>query len=182
MDELIDILTPEGEPTGKTALKSEAHKNGWFHATVHVWLFTSDKKILLQKRALTKKVFPGLWDISVAGHVASGEKILTSAKREVFEEIGFQLEDEDLIKIGTRIHQISHPNGIQDNEHHHVFIAELKVPIKDLKIQKEEVDAIKLFDLSTLKNTKNLENVLLPRFHDYYCSVYDKIYSVIGLS
>ena len=175
MDELIDILTPEGKPTGKTALKSEAHKNGWFHATVHVWLFTSDEKILLQKRALTKKVFPGLWDISVAGHVAAGEKILASAKREVFEEIGLKLEDKNLIKIGTRIHQIKHKNGIIDNEHHHVFIAELKTSLSALTIQKEEVDAIKLFDLSTLKNTKNLENILLSRFHDYYCTVYDKI-------
>ena len=48
MDELIDILTPEGKSTGKTALKSEAHKNGWFHATAHIWFFTSDEKILLQ--------------------------------------------------------------------------------------------------------------------------------------
>ena len=175
MDELIDILTPDGKSTGKTALKSEAHKNGWFHATVHVWLFTSDKKIVLQKRAMTKKVFPGLWDISVAGHIAAGETILTSAKREVLEEIGLQLEDKDLFKIGTRVHQVSHGNGIQDNEHHHVFIAQLKVPLSKLTIQKEEVDDIKLFDLSTLTNTKNLENILLPRFHDYYVSVYDKI-------
>ena len=178
MDELIDILTPEGKPTGKTALKSEAHKNGWFHATVHIWLFTSDEKILLQKRAATKKVFPGMWDISVAGHIAAGESILTAAKREVLEEIGLELEAKNLIKIGTRIHQISHPNGIQDNEHHHVFIAELKTPIEDLIIQKEEVDDIKLFDLSTLKNTKNLENVLLSKFHDYYVSIYDNIYSL----
>lgn len=179
MDELLDILTPEGQPTGKTALKSEAHKNGWFHATVHIWLFTSDEKILLQKRALTKKVFPGLWDISVAGHIGAGEDVITSAKREVFEEIGLELQERDLIKIGTRIHQVSHANGIQDNEHHHVFIAELKVPLSTLTIQEEEVDAIKLYDLSTLKNTENLENVLLPRFHAYYCSVYDKIINYI---
>ena len=49
MDEFIDILTPDGKPTGKIALKSEAHKNGWFHATVHIWLHTIDEKILLQK-------------------------------------------------------------------------------------------------------------------------------------
>ena len=55
MDELIDILTSEGKATGKSALKSEAHHHGWFHATVHIWLFTADEKILLQKRALTKK-------------------------------------------------------------------------------------------------------------------------------
>ena len=175
MDELIDILTPEGKSTGKTALKSEAHKNGWFHATVHIWLFTSDEKILLQKRALTKKVFPGIWDISVAGHVGAGEKVLTSAKRELFEEIGLQLEDKDLLKIGTRIHQVTHKNGIQDNEHHHVFIAELKIPITELKIQIEEVDDVQLFDLEILKNTEKHENVLLSRFHEYYCSVYNEI-------
>ncbi len=175
MDELIDILTPEGNPTGKTALKSEAHKNGWFHATVHIWLFTKDEKILLQKRALTKKVFPGLWDISVAGHIGAGESILSSAKREVFEEIGLVLEKKELIKIGTRIHKVKHKNGIQDNEHHHVFIAELKEPVTNLKMQVEEVDGIQLFDLAVLKSTKNLENVLLPRFHEYYCMVYQKI-------
>ena len=175
MDEVIDILTPEGKPTGKTALKSEVHKKGWYHATVHIWLFTTSKKILLQKRALTKKIFPGLWDISVAGHIGAGESVLNAAKREVFEEIGLELSEEDLIKIGTRVHQVSHSNGIIDNEHHHVFIAELKKPLSELKIQKEEVAAIQLFDLAILKQTKNLENVLLSRFHEYYTMVYDKI-------
>jgi isopentenyl-diphosphate delta-isomerase len=178
MDELIDILTPEGKSTGKTALKSEAHKNGWFHATAHIWFFTSDEKILLQKRALTKKVFPGIWDISVAGHIGAGEAILEGAKREVFEEIGLILDDKDFIKIGTRIHQVTHENGIQDNEHHHVFIAELKTPISELTMQPEEVAGLELWDLKVLKETKNLENVLLPRFHEYYCSVYNEIIKI----
>jgi isopentenyldiphosphate isomerase len=177
MDELIDILTPEGKSTGKTALKSEAHKKGWFHATAHIWFFTSDEKILLQKRALTKKVFPGIWDISVAGHIGAGEEVLEGAKREVFEEIGLILEDKDFIKIGTRIHQVNHENGIQDNEHHHVFIAELKTPISELTMQPEEVAGLELWDLKVLKETKNLENVLLPRFHKYYVNVYNKIIS-----
>ena len=181
MDELIDILTPEGKSTGKTALKSEAHKNGWFHATAHIWFFTSDKKILLQKRALTKKVFPGIWDISVAGHIGAGEEVLEGAKREVFEEIGLILEDKEFIKIGTRIHQVTHENGIQDNEHHHVFIAELKTPVSELTMQPEEVAGLELWDLKVLKETKNLENVLLPRFHAYYVTVYDKILNELSV-
>ena len=175
MDEYLDIVNDKGEPTGKTALKSEAHKKGWFHATAHIWFFTTDHQILLQKRALTKKVFPGIWDISVAGHIGAGEKILQGAKREILEEIGLELQEKDLIKIGTRIHQVSHSNGIQDNEHHHVFIAELKTSVEKLTLQKEEVADIKLWDLKILKETKNIENVLLPRFHDYYCFVYDQI-------
>lgn len=179
MDELIDILTAEGKVTGKTALKSEAHKNGWFHATVHIWIYTKNEKILLQKRALTKKVFPGLWDISVAGHIGAGESVLDAAIREVQEEINLLLTKKELLKIGTRIHTIRHPNGIQDNEHHHVFIAELKVPLTDLKIQETEVESIQLLDLSILKKTPYLENVLLSQFHDYYCTVYNHIHQQI---
>jgi len=175
MDELIDILDEQGSYTGKICLKSEAHKKGYFHNTVHIWIYTSDKKILLQKRAPTKKVFPNLWDISVAGHIGAGEEIKDAALREIEEEIGFKITKNQLTKIGNRKHQISHPNGIQDNEFHHVFVAELTVGLDDLIIQKEEVAGIDLFPLETLKNTKNIENVLLPRFHDYYCMVYDKI-------
>ncbi len=178
MDELIDIVDSHGNLTGQTCLKSVAHKYGYFHRTVHIWLFTTDEKILLQKRAATKKVFPNLWDISVAGHIAAGEEIEKAAIREVKEEIGLNLLENELIKIGTRKHEVSHSNGIQDNEFHQVFIAKLAVDLKELSIQEEEVAELKLFDLDILKNTKNLENVLLPRFHDYYCFVYDQIYSL----
>lgn len=178
MDELIDILDSEGNFTGVSCLKSEAHKNGYFHATVHIWLYTKEEKILLQKRSPNKKVFPNLWDISVAGHITAGEQILDAALREVYEEIGLKLQRDDLLKIGTRKHQVFHDNGIQDNEIHHVFIAELRTEVKNLTVQAEEVAGLQLFDLSILKNTENLENVLLPRFHKYYCRVYDMIYSV----
>lgn len=175
MDELIDILTSEGAPTGKTALKSEAHKNGWFHATVHVWIYTHEEKILLQKRAMTKKVFPGLWDISVAGHIGAGESILGGAIREVKEELGIEILEKYLTKIGIRIHQVAHPNGIQDNEIHHVFIYELNQPVETLIIQSEEVEEIQLFDLEILNQTGKYENVLLPQFQSYYSKVYKKI-------
>jgi isopentenyl-diphosphate delta-isomerase len=120
-------------------------------------------------------VFPGIWDISVAGHIGAGEEILEGAKREVFEEIGIEIQEKDLIKIGTRVHQVTHENGIQDNEHHHVFIAQLKAPISKLIMQEEEVAGLELWDLKVLKETKNLENVLLPRFHEYYVTVYNEI-------
>ncbi|WP_431006463.1 NUDIX hydrolase [Tenacibaculum sp. TC6] len=175
MDELIDIIDEKGNYTGKTCLKSEAHKYGYFHPTVHVWLYTSDVKILLQKRSLTKKVFPGLWDISVAGHISAGENIIDAALREVKEEINFDIAPEHLFKIGTRKHQVNHPNGIIDNEFHHIFIAELTTPLNNLTLQETEVDEIQLFDLETIKKTKQLENVLLPKYHDYYCFVYDEI-------
>jgi isopentenyldiphosphate isomerase len=175
MDELIDIVDESGNYTGETCLKSEAHKHGYFHPTVHIWIYTSDGKILLQKRALTKKVFPGLWDISVAGHIAAGEKIEIAALREVEEEIGFTIAPENLIKIGTRIHQVNHANGIIDNEFHHVFISELTISVDQLIIQESEVAELKLFELEILKNTSKFKNVLLPEYSDYYESVFNAI-------
>ena len=74
MDKIIDILTVTGKHTGKTCLKSEAHQKGLYHQTMHVWFYTEDRKILLQKRALVKKVFPNHWDVSFAGHIGAGKK------------------------------------------------------------------------------------------------------------
>ena len=180
MDELIDIVDENGNYTGKTCLKSEAHKHGYFHPTIHVWLYTSNKKILLQKRALSKKVFPGLWDISVAGHIAAGENIITGALREVKEEIGFDILPENLHKIGTRKHMVNHPNGIIDNEFHHVFIAELTIPIEDLTLQVEEVAELKLFNLETILHTKDYKNFLLPQYQDYYSFVHKQIVTTLS--
>lgn len=180
MDELIDIVDGQGNYTGKSCLKSEAHKFGYFHPTVHIWIYTSTGEILLQKRALTKKVFPGLWDISVAGHIAAGEKIEVAALREVEEEIGFIIKPENLQKIGTRKHQVNHANGIIDNEFHHVFISELTVSIDKLIIQESEVAELKLFELEILKNTAKYENVLLPEYSEYYESVFNAINSQLN--
>lgn len=148
MDEYLDIVNEKGEPTGKTALKSEAHKNGWYHNTIHLWLFTSKGEILLQQRSHKKVIYPLLWDVSVAGHIDAGETFIEAALRETEEEIGLQLKPGSLSKIGVVLHESSYNNGsIQDNEFHQVYISELKVGIDTLIPQKEEVEALKLVSL-----------------------------------
>ena len=145
MDEYIDIVDEHGLPTGKCALKSEAHKNGWYHNTIHLWLFNSQGDILLQQRSKRKTIYPLLWDVSVAGHIDTGETFIEAVLRETQEEIGLQLQSECLKKIGVRLHESSYGDGaIQDNEFHQVYIAELKVRIETLIPQEEEVEALKL--------------------------------------
>lgn len=173
MDELIDILTPKGKPTGRIALKSEAHKNGWFHATVHVWFYTNDNKILLQKRASIKNVFPNRWDVSVAGHISSDEEIIFAAIREVKEEIGIDIKEFDLTKIGLRKDKIVHPNGILDNEYKHIFLCKLTKEISELTMQIGEVDDLQLFDISILKDTTKHGSFMVPNFRNYYDFIYD---------
>lgn len=178
MDEIIDILTSTGEFTGKTCLKSEAHQKGLYHQTIHVWFYTDDKRILLQKRASVKKVFPNLWDVSVAGHVATKEKIESAAIREVKEEIGIDISESDLQKIGFRKDEIIHPNGILDNEFKHIYVCKLKKSIDQLKMQTEEVDDLQLFDLTILKSTTKHGSFMVPNMNHYYDFIYEKIYSL----
>ena len=179
MDETIDILTSEGKPTGKTALKSEAHKLGLYHQTIHVWFFTDDSKILLQKRASVKNIFPNLWDVSVAGHIGAGEKVEIAAIREVAEEIGLSILEEDLIKIQIRKDEIVHPNGILDNEFKHIFLCKLDKKVSELTMQVDEVDDLRLFDIAILKETNKHGTFMVPNFKNYYDFIFEQIHQKV---
>lgn len=156
MDEYIDIVDGNGKPTGQSVLKSMAHQKGLLHATVHIWFYTQKGELLFQRRAATKKTFPSLWDVSVAGHIAAGETVEKAALREVEEEIGLPIKDNDLAAVGTSTSVHRHPNGIVDAEFNHCFLVELKVGITTLKLQEDEVEAVQLIAYETLK--KRLED------------------------
>ena len=151
MTDPIDIANPDGSLSGKIAPKSEVHSNGLYHHTGHLWLYTSNKHILLQQRAATKIICPLLWDVSVAGHIDAGETIEQGLIREAKEEIGLDLAFDELNKIGVFKFFQSYPNGMIDNEFHNTYIAELKTDLKKLKPQKEEVEALKLVSFDTFE-------------------------------
>lgn len=155
IEELIDIVDHNGKPTGKTALKSEVHKNGWYHNTIHLWLYTKKGEILLQQRSRKKTIYPLLWDVSVAGHIDAGESFEDAALRETKEEIGLDLDldAQNLKKIGVELHKSEYNNGnIKDYEFHHIYIAELMANFNQLTPQPNEVEALKLVTFKTFKD------------------------------
>ena len=180
MDELIEILTSEGLPTGETELKSVAHRKGLFHPTVHVWFYTKDARLLIQQRAKNKASHPLLWDVSVAGHVAAGEDLLRSAIREVQEEIGLEISEEDLEAIGTfkETHEVT--PVFTDCEFHHVYLSELKVPLECLRRQESEVGDLALIPLTVfLEETWGMANLkkYVPHSMEYYKKVIREVKS-----
>ena len=97
MQEMIAAVDPHsGEVVGAVG-KDDAHRDGVWHATIHVWIVDDESRILLQQRSCEKQHFPGMWDISAAGHIAPGE----DGTREVAEELGAVITLEDLIPIGV---------------------------------------------------------------------------------
>ncbi len=177
MDEKIDIVTKEGKPTGKIALKSEAHKNGWYHNTIHLWLYTTKGEILLQQRSHKKSIHPLLWDVSVAGHIDAGESFIDAALRETKEEISLTLKPKNLQKIGTFLHETNY-GKVQDNEFHQVYIAELKVQFDTLTPQEDEVEALKLVhfeEFEDLLNHSDINNHFIASNKSYYLFVINAI-------
>ena len=52
-EELFDIVDENGNPTGETVSRSEAHAKGIRHRTAHIWVIRDNegkKEVLLQKR------------------------------------------------------------------------------------------------------------------------------------
>lgn len=171
MEEYVDIWDDDGSPTGKIALKSEAHNMGWFHPTVHIWFYTRKGEILLQRRAKHKDTFPGMWDVSVAGHLSAGEVPSHGAVREIREEIGLAVSTGDLIFSGVEKAVHNHPGGLLDCEFHHIYLAELKHDISELILQESEVAELRLEDISILQTgicKWDPEESMVPHGKAYY--------------
>ena len=167
MDEIIDVLDENtGEKTGETISKNEAHRTGIWHGSIHVLIVNTDRtKTLLQKRCAAKKLYPNTWDIAVGGHISAGEDDLTSAKRELEEELGLNPEELTIEKV-DRVKEMLDNNGVISNEYVSIFIVYSDVDIKDIKLQVEEVSEAKWCTKEEL-NEFIKEKTIIPHVREY---------------
>lgn len=122
------------------ATRREIHQKNLLHRSTHILVFNSKKEIFLQKRSKFKVESPGLWDISSAGHVDSGETYEKCAHRELWEELQIKEVLIPLTKIGACVE--TYQENIQ------VYICQTN---KIIKINKEEISEGKYLDLAILK-------------------------------
>jgi isopentenyl-diphosphate Delta-isomerase len=169
MDELIDVLNSDGTPTGMIRWKSDVHRDGLWHLSVHTWIVTPDRKLILQRRARTKENHPGLWDISSAGHVSAGELAVDAAARELEEEIGLVVPPGDLERIGSLREQWVLRNGSYiDNELHELFLCVRPVDVSALVCQAAEVDEVAVVALEKFRERVASRNPdLVPHWSEY---------------
>lgn len=98
--ELWDIYDAQRRPTGRVHRRGEPLAPGDHHIVVHVWIRRPDGKYLVTKRSANKG-FPNLWE-TTGGSALAGENSLEAALREVSEETGIQLKDENATLVETR--------------------------------------------------------------------------------
>ncbi len=167
-----DILDENGKLTGKKAVRgSSILKRGEFHLVVHIWILSSDNKILVQRRADDKKLMPGEW-AATGGAAISGEDSFTAAKRELFEELGIK-SDENSLK---RLFRVKRRNSFLD-----VWFIETDIKIDELKLQKTEVAEAKWVTKAELEDM--IKNGKYHNYgNDYFSRVFEKIDTFKGVA
>ena len=154
--EIFDVIDTNGNPTGKTVTREQAHAEGISHRTAHIWILREKEgriQVLLQKRSKNKDSFPGMFDTSSAGHIQAGDEPLESALRELEEELGIHTTPEQLHFAGTfpiSFAKEFHGKMFRDEEIAFVYIYSQPVDISTLVLQKEEVESVEWFDLEEI--------------------------------
>ncbi len=92
MIEYLPLVDEAGNVIGK-ASRTECHGNpALIHPVVHLHVFGSGGRLLLQRRSAGKDLLPGFWDTAVGGHIAFGEDTRRALERETREELGISAE------------------------------------------------------------------------------------------
>lgn len=124
-DEPIVLLDNNGKPTGETLPKLEAHHaNTPLHLAFSCYLFDEDDKLLVTRRALSKKVWPGVWTNSFCGHPMPGESMKSAIERRAQFELGAHVSN---ITCPLPDYRYTTPpfNGIIENECCPVYMAKI---------------------------------------------------------
>ncbi len=169
MEERLDILTPDGQLTGQTKPKAAVHRDGDWHAAVHVWIRHPNGHLLIQRRSPQKINDPDLWDISVAGHVASGETLLLSAQREVEEEIGLQLQPTDFqLLFQEPTERVLNEGTYIDREWQTTYLCTQALSLQELSLQASEVAEVRWIALSDFAwVVKHRDRRFVPHWQGY---------------
>lgn len=155
MEELIDVLDENGIKTGEILSRKEIHKRGLWHRLIAVVIVNENNEILLQQRSYKKEKNAGMWDISVAGHISSGQDALSAAAREINEEVsinlGYQVDIKDFrYMFSYREEQIVREDYIDRQFFDFFILRKNGIKAEDIKVQESEVEQVKYVTISEL--------------------------------
>ncbi len=151
-EERLDVVDGSARPLEVAKSRAAVHRDGDWHTTVHVWIVNKNGEILFQKRSPAKDSFPGMWDVSAAGHVSAGESTIVAAQRETFQELGVKAAERELHRLCTvRTASVQHNGTFVDNEFSEVFVMRKVLCIGALALQRAEVAGVMFLPITGLK-------------------------------
>jgi isopentenyl-diphosphate delta-isomerase len=120
--ELIVLVDDRGKPIGSAEKLSSHHANTPLHLAFSCYVFNGKGELLVTRRALSKKVHPGVWTNTACGHPGPREATRSAIKRRMLYELGVQIHN---LKVVLPDYRYTSPpfNGIIENEICPVYVA-----------------------------------------------------------
>jgi isopentenyldiphosphate isomerase len=86
-EEIVEIVDRDNNSIGAVSRRI-MRQQGLIHRASYILVFNRNGELFLQKRTMSKDIYPGFWDLAAGGVVLAGESYEESAKRELREELG----------------------------------------------------------------------------------------------
>ena len=132
--ESFDLYDIQRNKTGKTLERGNKVPAGYYRLVVHSCVFGSDGRMLIQRRQPFKDGWSGMWDITAGGSAIAGDSSQTAAMRELREEVGIDVNLENVRPAMT----IYFDGGFND-----IYTINMDVDIDSLELQTAEVEQVK---------------------------------------
>ena len=180
---MIDVLDSNGDPTGEVLSRKEVHRLGKLHRAVHLYLFNKENNLLLQRRSAHADHYPGMFSISVTGHVDARECSIEAVRRELEEELGLHANHEDFkLLFSSRRDATLSPTYI-DRQINDIYACWLDFDIQNLSFDRTEVSEIKCVSLSHFeKMVESDDGEIVPVYGDDLKRVVPLVQEIINSS
>ena len=163
--EMFDIYTENREKTNRTIERGTSLEKNDYRLVVHACIINNKNEMLIQQRQLFKSGWANMWDITVGGSAIAGETSKQAVQRELFEELGINMDFSDIRPQFT----INFENGFDD-----IYIIQRNdIDITTLKLQYEEVQCVKWASFNEIQ-----EMLHKGTFIPYYESLINLIFSM----
>jgi len=120
--ELVVLLDESGEPVGTTEKATVHTATTPLHLAFSCHVVDDLGRVLVTRRALSKKTWPGVWTNSYCGHPAPGETPADAVRRRASQELGIEVSDVEVILPDFR-YIATDASGVVENEICPVFTA-----------------------------------------------------------
>lgn len=120
--EMVVLVDHAGDPVGAQS-KADVHGQSTpRHLAFSCHVVDAEGRLLVTRRALEKRTWPGVWTNSFCGHPSPGESFEAAVRRRAEFELGLSVES-ITCAIADFGYVARDASGIEENEHCPVFIA-----------------------------------------------------------